>query len=67
MATWYAETYHFNGTEELGQDLPDFASVRRLILDARRAGFHDVIRVLAPNDASTNEVQQLRDLGIEFL
>jgi hypothetical protein len=67
MATWYVKLYHSNGTEELSRQLRDFASVRQFILDVRKAGFRDTVRVLVPDDASPDEIQQLRDLGIELV
>jgi hypothetical protein len=61
---WYMERYDLTGTKAKSYgSFSDFASVRSLIVTARKAGTGQIIRVLAPSDASIGELEELRDLG----
>ena len=61
---WYMERYDLTDTKVRSYNsFSDFASVRSLVATARKAGSGEIIRVLAPTDASMGELDELRDLG----
>jgi hypothetical protein len=61
---WYMERYDLTDAKVKSYNsFSDFASVRSLVATARKAGSGEIIRVLAPSDASMGELDELRDLG----
>jgi hypothetical protein len=61
---WYLERYDLTDAKAKSYtSFSDFASVRSLLVTARKAGTDEIIRVLAPSDASMRELNELRDLG----
>jgi hypothetical protein len=61
---WYLERYDLTDTKAKSYNsFSDFASVRSLVVTVRKAGTGEIIRVLAPSDASMEELNELRDLG----
>ena len=63
---WYTEKYGPTDIKAKShEEFADFASVRSLILGARRSGTNEIIRVLAPYDARSEELDQLRALGAQ--
>jgi hypothetical protein len=61
---WYMERYDLTDTEAKSYgSFSDFASVHSLVVTLRKAGTGEIIRVLAPGNASVGELNKLRDLG----
>jgi hypothetical protein len=61
---WYTERYELTDTSAKSYgSFSDFASVRSLIVTVRKAGTGEIVRVLAPGDASVEELEELRELG----
>jgi hypothetical protein len=60
---WYMEKYDLTDKAKSYNSFSDFASVRSLVATARKAGSDEIIRVLAPSDASMDELNELRELG----
>jgi hypothetical protein len=61
---WYTEKYGQTDTKAQWRKLlPNFAAVRSLILESRRAAKGDIIRVLAPDNASNGDLDALEALG----
>ena len=61
---WYTERYELKDIKAKSYgSFSDFASVHSLIVTARKAGTGEIIRVLAPGNASMGELNELRDLG----
>jgi hypothetical protein len=61
---WYTERYELNDTKtKFYRSFSDFSSVRSLIVTVGKAKTGEVIRVLAPGNASMDELNELRDLG----
>ena len=61
---WYTERYELTDTKAKSYDsFSDFASVRSLMVTVGNAGTGEIIRVLAPADASMGELEELRELG----
>jgi hypothetical protein len=63
---WYTERYDWNGrAAKWWAELPDFAAVRAVIVDARLKGEREIIRVLAPPDAPRCDLDALEALGAQ--
>jgi hypothetical protein len=61
---WYIERYDLTDIKAKSYgSFSDFASVHSLIVTVRKARTGEVIRVLAPGNASVGELEELRDLG----
>jgi hypothetical protein len=61
---WYMERYDLTDTKAKSYgSFSDFASVHSLVVTVRKAGTGEIIRVLAPGNASMEELNELRDLG----
>jgi hypothetical protein len=61
---WYMERYDLTDiTAKSYGSFSDFASVRSLVVTVRKSGTGQIIRVLAPGNASVGELNELRDLG----
>jgi hypothetical protein len=61
---WYTELYDWNGrAAKWWKMLPDFAAVREVILDARKTGAREIVRVIAPLDAARSDLNALEALG----
>ena len=61
---WYIERYDLADAQAKSYgSFSDFASVHSLVVTVRKAGTGEIIRVLAPGNASMGELNELRDLG----
>jgi hypothetical protein len=61
---WYVELWDSDGREaKWWSVLPEFATVRDLILASRRRAAGEIVRVLAPLDAERDDLVALKTLG----
>jgi transcriptional regulator with XRE-family HTH domain len=61
---WYTELYDATSTRAKSyMILKDFAAVRNLISSVRKEKTDEIVRVLAPFDASPDELNELENLG----
>jgi hypothetical protein len=61
---WYTERYELTDVKAKSYgSFSDYASVRSLMVAVGKAGTGEIIRVLAPGNASMGQLEELRDLG----
>ena len=61
---WYTERWDKDGkVAKWWRELPDFAAVRAVILEAREKGEGEIIRVSPPLDAARADLETLESMG----